>query len=112
MKKFIIYTLFAALLLAASPQAEARKKKGHNKQAIELNENSLLLNQPQAIAVTNPEQQLYGEWEIESMKKKPVSAGVIPRLIMRASVVLRIMTWQIGTSCPRGWTRSWQASQS
>lgn len=73
MKKFIIYTLFAALLLAASPQAEARKKKGHNKQAIELNENNLMLNQPQAIAVTNPAQQLYGEWEIESMKKKPVS---------------------------------------
>ena len=73
MKKFIIYTLFAALLLAAAPQAAARKKKGHNKQAIELTENSLLQNQPQAIAVTNPAQQLYGEWEIESMKKKAVS---------------------------------------
>ena len=74
MKHFIIYTLFAALLLASSPNAEARKKKtGHNKQAIELDENNLMLNQPQAIAVTDPEQQLYGEWEIESMKKKAVS---------------------------------------
>lgn len=73
MKKFIIYTLFVALLLAAAPQAAARKKKGHNKQAIELTENNLMLDQPQAIAVTDPVQQLYGEWEIESMKKKAVS---------------------------------------
>lgn len=73
MKKFIIYTLFVALLLAAAPQAAARKKKGHNKQAIELTENNLMQDQPQAIAVTDPVQQLYGEWEIESMKKKAVS---------------------------------------
>lgn len=72
MKKIIISLVLAACLLPA-PEAFARKKKtGHNKQAIELEQDALTVGQAVAVAITDPARQLYGEWTLESMKKKPV----------------------------------------
>ena len=73
MRKYIVFALLAALLMAPATM-DARKKKDKKMEKRGLNiENVDAIEQPmQDVAVTNPAQQLYGEWDIISMRKKKV----------------------------------------
>ena len=73
MRKYIVFALLAALLMApATMDARKKKDKKMEKRGVNI-ENVDAIEQPmQDVAVTNPAQQLYGEWDIISMRKKKV----------------------------------------
>ena len=73
MRKYIVFALLMALLMAPVTM-DARKKKDKKMEKRGVNiENVDAIEQPmQDVAVTNPAQQLYGEWDIISMRKKKV----------------------------------------
>ena len=73
MRKYIVLTLLMAVLIAPSTM-DARKKKDKKMEKRGVNiENVNIVDQPmQEVAITNPAQQLYGEWDIVTMRKKKV----------------------------------------
>jgi len=73
MRKYIVLALLMAVLMAPSTM-DARKKKDKKMEKRGVNiENVNIVDQPmQEVAITNPAQQLYGEWDIVTMRKKKV----------------------------------------
>ena len=73
MRKYIVITLLMALLMApATMDARKKKDKKMEKRGVSV-ENVTNVEQPmREIAITNAAQQLYGEWDIVSMRKKKV----------------------------------------
>ncbi len=73
MRKYIVFALLFALLMApATMDARKKKDKKMEKRGVDI-ENVNAVEQPmQEVAITNPAQQLYGEWDIISMRKKKV----------------------------------------
>ena len=73
MRKYIVFALILALLMApATMDARKKKDKKMEKRGVNI-ENVNAVEQPmQDVAITNPAQQLYGEWDIVSMRKKKV----------------------------------------
>ena len=73
MRKYIVFALLMAMLMApATMDARKKKDKKMEKRGVNI-ENVNAVEQPmQEVAVTNPAQQLYGEWDIVSMRKKKV----------------------------------------
>ena len=72
MKKTLLFCLLAAVMVC--PQSvEARKKnKKYAKQEVTIEETAPRQQEPTAVVITNAAAQLYGEWQMESMKKKEV----------------------------------------
>ena len=73
MKKYMVFTLLLAMLLApATMDARKKKDKKLEKRGVNI-ENVNAVEQPmQEVTITNPAQQLYGEWDIVTMRKKKV----------------------------------------
>lgn len=73
MRKYIVFALLFALMMApATMDARKKKDKKMEKRGVDI-ENVNAVEQPmQEVAITNPAQQLYGEWDIISMRKKKV----------------------------------------
>ena len=73
MRKYIVLSLLLAMLLApASMDARKKKDKKLEKRGVNI-ENVNAVEQPmQEVTITNPAQQLYGEWDIVTMRKKKV----------------------------------------
>ena len=73
MRKYIVFTLLMAMLMAPVTM-DARKKKDKKLEKRGVNiENVNAVEQPmQEVTITNPAQQLYGEWDIVTMRKKKV----------------------------------------
>ncbi len=73
MRKYIVFALLATLLMApATMDARKKKDKKMEKRSVDI-ENIHAVEQPmQDVVVTNPAQQLYGEWDIITMRKKKV----------------------------------------
>ena len=74
MRKYIVFSLLLAILLAPATM-DARKKKDKKMEKRGVNVENVIadVEQPmREVAVTNPAQQLYGEWDIVSMRKKKV----------------------------------------
>ena len=73
MKKLTIITLIAALLLIPDTAMARKKKKKYEKSEVQIERPQVLDETPQPVVITRPAQQLYGEWDIESLRKKPIS---------------------------------------
>ena len=73
MRKYIVFALLLAMLMAPVTM-DARKKKDKKLEKRGVNiENVNAVEQPmQEVTITNPAQQLYGEWDIVTMRKKKV----------------------------------------
>ncbi len=74
MRKYIVLSLLIAILLApATMDARKKKDKKYNKKTVNVEKVTANVDQPmREIAITNPAQQLYGEWDIMTMRKKKV----------------------------------------
>ncbi len=74
MRKYIILSLLVAMLLAPATM-DARKKKDKKMEKRGVNVENVIadVEQPmREVAITNPAQQLYGEWDIVNLRKKKV----------------------------------------
>ena len=74
MRKYVIITLLLAMLMApATMDARKKKDKKFNKKSVDVEQVVADVEQPmREIAVTDPAKQLYGEWDIVSIRKKKV----------------------------------------
>ena len=74
MRKYIVLSLLIAILLApATMDARKKKDKKYNKKTVNVEKVTANVDQPmREITITNPAQQLYGEWDIMTMRKKKV----------------------------------------
>ncbi len=74
MNKYIILSLLLAFLLApATMDARKKKDKKQDKRAIDIENATADVEQPlRLLTINNPAQQLYGEWDIVSIRKKKV----------------------------------------
>ena len=74
MRKYIVLSLLIAILLApATMDARKKKDKKYNKTTVNVEKVTANVDQPmREITITNPAQQLYGEWDIMTMRKKKV----------------------------------------
>ena len=74
MRKYIVLSLLIAILLApATMDARKKKDKKYNKKTVNVEKVTANVDQPmREITITNPSQQLYGEWDIMTMRKKKV----------------------------------------
>lgn len=70
MKRYIVLTLLIAVLLApASMDARKKKEKKMNKRSVEVENVIADVEQPMRnVTITNPAQQLYGEWDIIELR--------------------------------------------
>ena len=73
MKKSILITIFLCLILAPDTAMARKKKKKYEKKEVAIEQTIVAEQTPTPITITNPAKQLYGEWNIESLRKKPVS---------------------------------------
>ena len=74
MKKTVVITLLLALLLApATMEARKKKDKKLEKRGVKVENVVADVDQPmRQVTITDPAQQLYGEWDIVIMRKKQV----------------------------------------
>ena len=74
MRKYIVFILLMALLMApATMDARKKKDKKMEKRGLDVENVIADVEQPmREVKVTDPAKQLYGEWDIVSMRKKKV----------------------------------------
>ena len=74
MRKYILFTLLAALLMApVTMDAHKKKDKKYQKKTVTVENIANNAEQPmREVTVTDPAKQLYGEWDIVSMRKKKI----------------------------------------
>ena len=74
MRKYIVISLLLAMLLVpASMDARKKKDKKLEKRGVDIENVVTDVEQPmREVAITNPAQQLYGEWDIVIIRKKKV----------------------------------------
>jgi heat shock protein HslJ len=74
MRRYIVMTLLMAVLMApATMHADKKKDKKYQKKAVNVENATANVEQPmREVRVTDPAKQLYGEWDIVSMRKKKV----------------------------------------
>ncbi len=74
MRKYVVMTLLLAMLMApATMDARKKKDKKMEKRGIKVENVVANVEQPMRdVEVTNPAQQLYGEWDIVILRKKQV----------------------------------------
>ncbi len=74
MRKYIVISLLLAMLMTpATMDAHKKKEKKMEKRGVNIENVVADVDQPmREVAITNPAQQLYGEWDIVQMRKKKV----------------------------------------
>ena len=74
MRKYIVFTLLVALMMApATMDAHKKKDKKYQKKTVTVENTAANTEQPmREVTITDPAKQLYGEWDIFSMRKKKV----------------------------------------
>ena len=74
MRKYIVLSLLVAMLLApATMDANKKKDKKLQKRGVEVENVIAVVEQPKReVTITDPAKQLYGEWDIVSLRKKKV----------------------------------------
>ena len=73
MRKYIVLTLLMAMLMApATMDARKKKDKKMEKRGVNIEQVTDVEQPMREIAITHPAQQLYGEWDIVTMRKKKV----------------------------------------
>ena len=73
MKKSILFTIILCLVLAPASALARKKKKKYEKKEVTVEQKIVAEQTPTPITITNPAEQLYGEWNILSIRKKPIS---------------------------------------
>lgn len=73
MRHLTIITIIIALILAPASAMARKKKKKYEKKEVQIEQTIVAEQTPSPVTITNPAKQLYGEWDIESIRKKPVS---------------------------------------
>ena len=73
MKRITIISLIIALLLAPAAASERKKKKKYEKKEVAIEQTIVAEHKPAPVTITDPARQLYGEWDIETIRKKPIS---------------------------------------
>ena len=72
MNKMILPIVLLAAALVASPATTDKNKKKYKKQVVVI-EQAGPKEEPAPVKITNPKQQLYGEWTVESIDRKSFS---------------------------------------
>ena len=72
MKRITIISLIIAFLIAPAAASERKKKKKYEKMEVAIEQTIVAEHKPAPVTITDPAKQLYGEWDIESIRKKPV----------------------------------------
>ena len=74
MRKYIVMSLLMAILMVpATTNADKKKDKKYNKKVVTVEDNNADVEQPmREIKITDAAQQLYGEWDIITLRKKKV----------------------------------------
>ena len=74
LRKYIVFTLLVALMMApATMDAHKKKDKKYQKKTVTVENTAANTEQPmREVTITDPAKQLYGEWDIFSMRKKKV----------------------------------------
>lgn len=72
MNKLTVIALIAALVLVPDTAWARKKKKKYQKSEVRIEQTQVVDETPQPVVITRPAEQLYGEWDLESMRKKPV----------------------------------------
>ena len=70
-KQFICAMLVAAMVLAPADAEARKKKKKYEKKTVNVEQAVASEPTPQPVTVTDPARQLYGEWNIETIRRKP-----------------------------------------
>lgn len=73
MKNFTTIFLIAVLALVPSTTLGDKKNKKYQKREVQLEQPQVVEATPQPVVITNPASQLYGEWDMETMRKKPIA---------------------------------------
>ena len=73
MKNFTTIFLIAVLALVPSTALGDKKNKKYQKREVQLEQPQVVEATPQPVVITNPASQLYGEWDMETMRKKPIA---------------------------------------
>jgi heat shock protein HslJ len=72
MSKFLPIAILLALMVAPTTAMAKKKSKKYEKQAVTIAAPKPAVEEPKEVTITNPAKQLYGEWNIESIRKKDV----------------------------------------
>ena len=89
MKKYMVFTLLLAMLLAPATM-DARKKKDRKleKRGVDVENVIADVEQPmREIAITDPAKQLYGEWDIVSLRKKKRQQPEVQRIHLHKRIM-------------------------
>lgn len=73
MNRYVLITLVAALVLAPSTALGRKKKKKYQKSEVKIEQTQVIDETPKPVVITNAAAQLYGEWDLESMRRKPIA---------------------------------------
>ena len=73
MKNFTTIFLITVLALVPSTALGDKKNKKYQKREVQLEQPQVVEATPQPVVITNPASQLYGEWDMETMRKKPIA---------------------------------------
>lgn len=73
MKKSLLITIILCIILAPATAMARKKKKKYEKKEVSIEQTIVAEQTPTPLTITNPAEQLYGEWNIISIRKKPIS---------------------------------------
>ena len=73
MKKFTTILLIAALAFVPSTALGDKKNKKYQKREVQLEQPVVVETVHQPVVITNPAAQLYGEWDMMTMRKKDIA---------------------------------------
>lgn len=75
MRKILLTTVLALLVVAPSVDAANKKKKKFEKNEVVIEQPVVEQPKEQNVTIVNPAKQLYGEWTIETVRKKQLSTS-------------------------------------
>lgn len=73
MKKLTIITLITALALVPSTTMGRKKNKKYQKHEVNIEQPQAIDETPHPVTITQPAEQLYGEWTLETLRRKPIA---------------------------------------
>ncbi len=71
-RHFTVFALVAVLVLLPADGWCRKKNKKYEKKVVNIEQTITAEQTPQPVTITNPAEQLYGEWEIQTIRKKPI----------------------------------------
>ena len=82
MKKIIFISLLALAVMIPMEAAAKKKKDKFEKKQVTVERVTVKLPPEEVIAITSPAKQLYGEWNVDSIRKKPLSTTDRPYIYL------------------------------